>query len=268
MNLLDKLEKRIGRFALTNVTLYIIAGQVIFYVLWLTNRFDLQIILLIADRVLKGEIWRLFTFAFVPPEWNVVFAFFAWYLFYLMGMALENHWGAFRYNIFLLIGYLATVGVSFLTPDMPLTNAFIGGSVFLAFAFLYPDFAVYLFFILPVKVKWLALVTWIFYFFSFVFGGWTTRLTILASVANFLLFFGRDIVAKIKAGRRRMAVQAQRLAQQNKPFHQCAVCGKTDRSHPNMEFRYCGQCKPTRCYCKDHIFNHEHIVKTQDNRKS
>jgi hypothetical protein len=261
MSLLDKIEKKLGRFSLPNLTLYIIAGQVIFYFLWATKRIDLEIILLIAGRVLEGQVWRLFTFPFVPPEWNPIFAFFAWYLFYLMGTALENQWGAFRYNIFLLIAYLATVGVSFITPDMPMTNAYIGGSVFLAFAFLYPDFTVYLFFLLPVKVKWLALVTWVFYFLGFVLGGWTTRLTILASVANYLLFFGRDIVLKLKSGRRRMSLQAQRMVQENKPFHRCTVCGKTDKSHPDAEFRYCGQCKPVRCYCKDHISDHEHIVK-------
>lgn len=245
-----------------NVTLYIIAGQIIFYLFLVTKKLDSEVILLIAGRVLEGQVWRLFTFALVPPEWNPIFAFFAWYLFYLMGSALEHQWGAFRYNIFLLIAYLATVGVSFITPDMPMTNAYIGGSVFLAFAFLYPDFTIYLFFLLPVKVKWLALVTWIFYFISFVFGGWTTRLTVLASAANFLLFFGRDIILKLKSGRRRMTLQAQRLVQENKPFHRCTICGKTDKSHPDAEFRYCGQCRPTVCYCKDHILDHEHIIKT------
>jgi hypothetical protein len=176
---------------------------------------------------------------------------------------LENHWGTFRYNIFLLIGYAATIGVSFITPDFPLTNEFMSGSVFLAFAFLYPDFILYLFFILPVKVKWLALATWIFYFLGFVFGGWTTRFTILASVANFLLFFGRDIIVKIKSGRRRMTTQAQRWAAQNKPLHCCTVCGKTDRSDIKAEFRYCSQCRPVQGYCMDHISDHKHIIKTK-----
>ncbi len=261
MSLLDKIEKKLGRFSVPHLTLYIIIGQALFYILWITKRINLDVIFLIAGRVLDGQVWRLFTFPFVPPEWNAVFAFFAWYLFFLMGTALENQWGAFRYNIFLLIAYLTTVGVSFITPEMPMTNAYIGGSVFLAFVFLYPDFTVYLFFLLPVKVKWLALVTWIGYFIGFVLGGWATRLTILASVANFLLFFGRDIILRIKSARRRMGLQAQQLVRDNKPFHRCTVCGKTDKSHPDAEFRYCGQCKPTRCYCKDHVCDHEHIIK-------
>jgi hypothetical protein len=263
MSLLDKIEKKLGRFSLPNLTLYIIAGQIIFYFLLATRRLDFESISLIAERVLAGEVWRLFTFAFFPPQWNPVFVFFAWYLFYLMGTALENQWGAFRYNIFLLIAYLATVGVSFITPDMAMTNEYIGGSVFLAFAFLYPDFVLYLFFILPIKIKWLALVTWVFYFLAFVLGGWATRVTILASIANFLLFFGRELILKIKSAKRRMALQARRVVQENKPFHRCTVCGKTDKSHPDEEFRYCAECKPTACYCKDHIGEHNHISKTR-----
>ncbi len=85
-----------------------------------------------------------------------MFAFFFWYLFYLMGTALERSWGTFRYNVFLLIGYVDTVGVAFIVPDVPANNAFLQGSVFLAFAYLFPDFVMYIFFILPVKIKWLG----------------------------------------------------------------------------------------------------------------
>ena len=113
-------------------------------------------------------------FLFDPPLQNPLFAFFAWYLFYLMGTALEEHWGAFRYNIFLLIGYLMTVAVSFLIPALPVTNAYIGGSVFLAFAFLYPDFILQIFFVLPVRIQWLALITWLYYGYLLLFGGWHT----------------------------------------------------------------------------------------------
>ncbi len=262
MGLLDKLERRAGRFALPNVTLIIIIGQVICYALLMSEAVDLRSITLVAEKVLQGQLWRLLTFIIIAPVENPVFAFFAWYLFYLMGTALEHQWGVFRYNVFLLIAYIATVAVSFITPTEDLTNGFIGGSVFLAFAFLYPEFQVYLFFLLPVKVKWLALITWIFYFLSFAFGSWTIRLTVLASVSNFLLFFGRDIVVRMKSARRRMAVRARQAVEENKPFHRCTVCRSTDQSHPDMEFRYCGACKPVRCYCMDHIANHEHIVKS------
>lgn len=260
MKLLDKMEKNLGGYALPNLTIYLIAGQTLFYVLFMTGRLDRSMTQLVAGRLLEGEWWRLVTFPFDPPLTNPIFALFAWYLFYLMGSALEGEWGAFRYNIFLLIGYLMTVAVSFLIPSFPVSNAFLGGSVFLAFAFLYPDFVLQLFFILPVRIKWLALITWLGYGYLMLFGGWSSRLLILASICNFLLFFARDLKWMMKSGGRRMAKQAlQSSTRDNGPFHRCTVCGITDKSHPQMDFRYCPQCAGQRGYCREHIFMHEHV---------
>jgi hypothetical protein len=163
MNISDYLEKKFRRFAIPNITLYLITGQVVLFVLNLVGQFDLAFTLLIPELVREGQWWRLIAFIFTPPAAHPVFIIFAWYLFYLMGNALEGHWGTFRFNLFLLVGYTVTVAVSFLFPAYPATNIFIAGSVFLAFAFLYPDFEILIFFILPVKVKWLALITWIGY---------------------------------------------------------------------------------------------------------
>jgi len=115
-----------------------------------------------------------------------------------------------------------------------------------------------------VKIKWLALLTWIGYFLTVAFGDWFSRLLVLASVANFLLFFGKDIVERVRLGRRRMATQAARLAVKERPFfHRCTVCGITDRTNPAMEFRYCSKCAGARGYCTEHLRNHEHIL-TED----
>ncbi len=260
MALLDRLDRKLRRYAIPNVTLYLILGQAVFFVFSLSGKFMLDRVVLVPDLVMAGQWWRLITFLFIPPLTNPVFAFFAWYLFYLMGSALEGHWGAFRYNVFLLVGYLVTVGVAFIMPFYPATNIFIGGSVFLAFAFLYPDFQIYIFFIVPVKIKWLALITWIGYAYQLLFGFWSTRLMVLASISNFLLFFGRDIYWRIKTGRRKMAEQARDLTGIREAFHTCALCGKTDISHPQMEFRYCPECNGLG-YCMDHIFSHEHRKK-------
>ena len=260
MSLLNNLERKFRRFAISNVTLYLILGQVLFFVFALSGRFILGRVVLIPELVLGGEWWRLITFLFIPPMTNPIFAFFAWYLFYLMGNALEVHWGAFRYNLFLLIGYIVTVAVTFLFPYSAATNIFIGGSVFLAFAYLYPDFQLYIFFIIPVKIKWLTLLTWIGYAYEVIVGSWSTRLLVLASISNFLLFFGKDIYWRIKSGNRKMVFQARQYSTGREPFHKCAVCGKTDISDPQMEFRYCSDCSGLG-YCKDHIFSHEHIKK-------
>jgi hypothetical protein len=260
MSLLNNLEKKFRRYAVPNVTLYLILGQVLFFVFVLSGRFILDRVLLVPAQVMAGEWWRLLTFLFIPPVTNPIFAFFAWYLFYLMGNSLEGHWGAFRYNIFLLVGYVVTVGVSFLFPFHAATNIFIAGSVFLAFAYLYPDFQLYIFFILPVKVKWLALLTWIGYAYQMLVGSWSTRLLVLASITNYLLFFGRDIYLNARTGRHRMAAQARDITGKRDPFHKCTVCGITDLSHPRMEFRYCPDCNGLG-YCMDHILKHEHVKK-------
>jgi len=262
MKLLDELERRIGRFALPHLTIALVLCQIVVYVFGQAKPDNLDRLYLVPDKVLAGEFWRLFTFLIVPPGINPFFAFFYWYLFYLMGTALEHYWGVFRYNIFLLIGFVATVGVSFLQPDQSSSNAFVQGSVFLAFAYLYPDFELYLFFILPVKIKWFALITWIGYLLVAIFGSWLGRLLVLASISNFLLFFGKDIYYRMLAGRRRMASQATRFAQEDKPFHCCAICGITDKTNPKMDFRYCSKCEGTCCYCSDHLLNHEHVART------
>ena len=176
-----------------------------------------------------------------------------------MGTALENYWGTFRYNIFLLIAYIATIAVSFITLSAPSTNIFIGGSVFLAFAYLNPNFELMIFFILPVKIKWLAMLTWIGYFLTFAFGSWTSRLLVLASISNFLFFFGKDLWLMIRSRRWRMERQIREFATQNDPVHRCTACCITDKDDPDMEFRYCTKCEGTLCYCREHIRNHEHV---------
>jgi hypothetical protein len=260
MAFMNNLEKKLGRYAMPNITLYLIMGQVFLFIVNLSGRFTLEPVILIPQLVLAGEWWRLITFIFIPPLTNPIFAFFAWYLFYLMGGALEEYWGVFRFNLFLLVGYIVTVAVSFLFPSYPVTNVFIGGSVFLAFAFLYPDFELLIFFILPVKVKWLALLAGIGYGYQILAGSWPTRLVVLASISNFFLFFGKDILWRMKAGNRRMITKAREVSGKREAFHRCAVCGITDLSHPAMEFRYCGECGGLG-YCSEHLRNHEHVKK-------
>ena len=204
----------------------------------------------------------VFTFLAIPPLENPIFFFFAMYLLFLMGSALENHWGTFHYNVYLLIGWVLTVGVALLFRDAPATNEFLMGSIFLAFAFLYPDFQLLLFLIFPVKVKWLALLMWISFFIQFSTGGWLEKGLILAAIANFVLFFHDDLWQSLKTGRRRMIVGAAlRRRPPEATFNRCTTCGVTEKSNSRMEFRYCGQCAGTPCYCIQHIHAHVHIAK-------
>ncbi len=248
-----------GWLAVPNLTLVLVAGQAIAFVLHSIGAISIGSMLLVPRLVLQGEIWRLFSFVFIPPSLHPIFILFGLYIFYLMGTALEGEWGEFRYNLFLGTGYLATVAVSFVTMDDASSVAYLGGMIFLAFAYLFPDFEIYLFFILPVKVRWLALFTWILYARQFVLGTWPDRLQILAATANFFLFFGGDLLLRIRSTRRRATVEAARIARENRPRHVCRICGVTDRMDPDMDFRYCTDCDPVQCYCRDHIDDHPHV---------
>ena len=260
MAFLNRLERIFGRFAITNLSLYLVIGQVLVFTLALFGRPDiLDLIALLPAAVLEGQIWRVVTFLFVPPldpsrltMVGAVFLAFGWYMFWLMGSALESYWGSFRYNLFIFTGWFLTMAVAFLFPFSWATNAFLAGTVFLAFAFLNPDFQLMIFFILPVKIKWLALIAWVGYAITFFKGGWPEKLGVLAAVGNFLLFFTGEIITRIRTGRRRMEQQARTSAAraaEREPRHRCVVCGKNDLTHPNEDFRYADD---DQCYCSEH----------------
>ncbi len=270
MKLLARLERLLGRYAIPRITIYIIFLQSLAYVLWMASQARqgegaedfLSRLVLVGSLVRHGEVWRLFTFVVIPPTTNPIFFFFSMYFLYLMGMALENHWGTVRFNLFLLVGWVASVAVSLALPMLPATNAYLMESIFLAFAFLFPEFVIYLFFVLPIKVKWLALLTWILYILQFCVGTWLDKALIVAAIANFLLFFHRELLQRVRGGHRRMLVRAQSTALAIEPFHRCTACGVTERSDRKMEFRYCPQCAGTPCYCINHINAHAHIPAT------
>jgi ribosomal protein L37AE/L43A len=272
MSLLEKLERAVGRYALSNVSIYVVIGQVFVLLGVMFNVLNLENFILVPTLVKLGQWWRLVTFPFylAPPSgtFGPIFTAFALYMFYMMGTALESHWGAFRYNLFLFLGYALTVGAAFITPNSAVTNLFLGASVFLAFAYLYPDFEFIIFFILPVKVKWLALLAWVGYGVSFFTGSLPVRLQILASVGNFLLFFSGDILWGMRRGQKAMARKARDIVEANAPRHRCHVCGKTDLTNPEMDFRYCSKCAGDECYCPEHIHAHAHVVAPDEPAKT
>ena len=261
MNILDKLERRLGRFAMPNLTLLLVVAQCIGFAVLTARPGQFDKLPLQMSLVAQGEFWRLGTFFFVPVTTHPLFFFFGIYLFYLMGSTLEANWGDFRFNLYIAIATLATYAVGCLYPQQTLTNGFIGGSVFLAFAYLYPGFVIVLFFILPVQIKWLALLTWIGYFYALAFAPWPDKAMVLAAICNFLLFFGHEIFWRAYHHKRRMEWDARLLAKRDKPFHNCTVCGANERTHPRMDFRYCTKCTGSYEYCADHLRTHEHVIK-------
>ena len=272
MPFLEKLERFFGRFAIPNITLYIIIGQVFVFLTATLHILDPVRVILVPDWALRGQWWRIVSFVAMPANLstgllNVVGLAFGWWIFYFMGSALEGYWGAFRYNLFLVVGWALTVGVSFLQPGSLVTNVFLGASVFLAFAYLHPEFEIALFYVLPVKIRWIALVMWIYGAFLFFQGNWAERLQIAAAIGNIILFFGRDIW--LAAGRkRRLTVRGvsrvARSVSAADPRHRCRVCGKTDLTDPQLDFRYCSKCAGEQCYCPEHIFSHEHVLGEDD----
>ncbi len=269
MPFLDKLERALGRFAIPNLSLYLIVGQVFVLfasMLQLIDPGKLMFAPILVTRL--GEWWRIFSFMFMVPmpgdTLGFVFLAFGWYLFYLMGGALEHQWGTFRFNAFLFLSYALTVGLAFITPRAAVTNAFILGSVFIAFAYLNPDFELTLFFILPVKIKWLALLAIVLGAYRFAIGSLSIKLQTIAVVTTFLIFFGRDMLSTVRYRQRKMAKAAERAAAEDEPRHRCYVCGKTDKSHPELDFRYCSKCAGDQCYCPEHILNHAHVVAADD----
>jgi len=258
MNLIKQLERRLGRFAIPNLTLFLVGGQGIALFMSIALPGSLGTVVLIPDLVLSGEWWRLLSFVFTPPFGNPIFAVFALYLLYFMGTSLEAQWGTFRYNLYVLIGCLMTIAAAFVFPHYAASNTYITGSIFLAFAYLFPDYTIYLFFVLPVRIKWLALLTGLFYGYDLIIGDWASRLLIIAAVANFFMFFGKDIYHRARYGHRRLKQQSISIVNRNKPIHVCTVCGITDKSHPTMDFRYCGKCEPPVAYCTEHLTGHAH----------
>mgnify|MGYP001552170684 CR=1 FL=1 len=263
-----KLERGLTPFAIPHLTLWLVVGQTFFYLTFILGLINPIRIVFAPVLVEQGEFWRIVTFLFLPPvghagvmDW--VFFAFIMYFFYFTGSTLEGYWGTLRYNLFILTGYLLTVGLAFVTPNALAENLFIGGSVFLAFAYLHPEFVIYVLMVLPVKIKWVALLTWALYAWTFVTGGLAERLSIVAAAGNFLLFFGRDLWLDLRAGRRRLRHQARRSAdgrEQPAPRHRCHVCGKDSNTYPQMDFRYCSKCAGAQCYCPEHIYHHVHVL--------
>jgi membrane associated rhomboid family serine protease len=151
---------------------------------------------LLTPLVLKGEVWRLITFLFIPPGGSILQSALTLYFYYFVGSALENRWGPRRFLVFYSIGALAAIAAGLLTGFG--TNQYLNLSLFFAFAVQYPEFQLMLFFILPIKVKWLALLNALYYLYGIIMGGWPIRIAILFSLLNIILFFGGDILSQAR----------------------------------------------------------------------
>lgn len=274
-NWLDKMERRFGRYAIRNLTMYLLAGYAIGYLLSFTMPQLLTYFTLEPALILKGQVWRLLSWVIIPPNDNIIFVIFMMLLYYSLGNTLESYWGAFRYNVYIFSGILFTVIGAFIV------NGLIGGvtgfgslystyyinmSIFLACASIMPDYQLLLYGIIPVKMKWLAILDVVLLAVDAVQGGLIIRIVIIASLLNFIIFFfcNRNLRGHSpKQVARRKKFQKQISRPQNQyaggAKHRCAVCGRTELDDPTLEFRYCSKCNGNYEYCQDHLFTHEHV---------
>jgi len=259
MGWLNFLERRYGRYAIPDLTWKILVLQVIVYILGAINPETYNILLLDPTRIMKGEVWRLFSFIIIPSVTDIhsaIWFFFAGYFFLIMGGNLEREWGYFRYNMFWLIGIVGTTVFAFFIVQGPVSNIFMGLSLFFAFATLFPNYVIYVFLILPVRVKYLAWIAALGQLVALIQGDTSTRVGILVGFANYLLFFGPDLWQQAKVrfqteGQRKKFQEARLESRSAGFFHECNVCKRTDVSDPDLEFRvgpddleYCAQHLP------------------------
>ena len=280
---LDRFCYNHPRFGIPNLIKYVIFGQVAVFLLdmFSSGTFS-QILAFYPSLIMKGQVWRLVTFVFVPENLGSIWFVFSAMLYYFLGSALERQWGTTRFTVFYLLGVILNVIaglVIYFAVGQPYyavtaTIHYVNLSLFLAFATLYPDTQFVIYFIIPIKVKWLAWLDVAFFaigiFQALASGQVLWALTPIVSIFNYLIFFWEDLMDLLGRGKRRAAhkvnpqtinfKKAQKKVQQRKGYlHKCSVCGVTDADDPNKEFRYCSKCNGYYCYCMDHINNHVHI---------
>ena len=203
---LDKLDRKFGRYALKNLMTVIVVGKALVWLLetLVYTRTGVLITSWLSfecEAILHGEIWRVLTFVFLPENYNPFLLLVSLYFYWLIGNTLENEWGALKFDLFYLCGVAGAIAWGFIAGSA--TAYYLNLSLFLAFALLYPDYQVLLFYFLPIKVKWLAIVDLIGLTLIFIFSGWVERVALLLALLNVGLFFWSRCFTSFRAWRRR-----------------------------------------------------------------
>lgn len=275
----DRFCARHPRFGIPNLMLYISIGTILVYVLLLFSDYTaISFLTFDLAHVLHGEVWRIITYIFVPMYGSPFSLLIALYFYYWIGSTLERQWGTAKFNLYYFSGVLLTVlGVTIVS--LATGNHFLGIagthyvnlSMFLAFAALYPETQVLLFFLIPVKMKWLAWIDIGVFALGIVQAiargdivGIVVPLVALLNFAAFIWPEVRYFAQRKQYQHSRQTVQFKKAVKQQQQVrgyhHKCCVCGKTDTDHPDMQFRYCSKCAGYHCYCQDHIFSHVHFT--------
>lgn len=291
----SKFEKKFGKYAIKNLSLYLIIGYVIGYVIYYINSDLYSYLTFNPYMILHGQIWRVFTWLLMPPEELGIFTIIMLILYYQLGQGLERTWGTYRYNVYMFSGFLFTIVSAFVLyivygllyaqviSDYQVVSMAIGSSVstyyinmsiFLAYAATYPEEQLMFYFLIPIKIKWFGFIYGIYIILDIVraFSYYSTvqaviiTVLIVASLLNFLLYMilgkSRNRFNPNQVKRRHQYKQSIRSAKpvnyEGGARHKCAVCGRTELDDPNLTFRYCSKCSGNKEYCQDHLFTHTH----------
>lgn len=287
MKWLDRMERKYRKYAIPNLMYYIIILYALGFVVEVAApNLYVQYLALDAAAILRGEVWRIFTFIIQPPTGSFIFIFFSLYLYYMIGKMLEYQWGAFKFNLYffsgLILHVLACIAIYLVTGyNLSYGTMYLNMSLFFAFAALFPDVQFLLFFIIPIKCKYLGYANGLYFIITIVAGfvvplGSPTWLSLarfgivalpansvaaLVSFLNFIIFFlamRRNQFSPKEIKRRRSYEKKVRVAAAKSIQHKCVICGRTEKDGENLEFRFCSKCAGNLEYCQDHLFTHEH----------
>lgn len=295
MNFFNKLERKYGRYAVKDLMKYIIILYIIGWGIALYDQnFYTDVLALDVPAILHGQVWRVVTFIIMPPGNNLsLFVVFSLYLYYILGINLERVWGAFRFNVYFFMGILFHIIAAFLIYfvfgiSMPLSTYYLNMSLFFAFACVYPDMELLLFFVLPIKIKWLAMLDGAYFILTIFFGFFleyfsasmqnklgsilinlgiypskVVAVAALVSLLNFVVFFfmtrNYQRVSPREIKRKQKYKRQVNQARSRNFTHKCDICGRTNTDYPELTFRYCSKCSGNHEYCQDHLFTHEHV---------
>lgn len=294
MRFINKLEKRLGKYAIPNLMKYVIALYAVGIAIYTFTPEAVFYLGLDIGQVLRGQVWRLFTFLIPYAHFkDVLFVFIKAYVFYMIGSSLERAWGSFRLNLYFFSAVIFNIiaafivyglyGVNILGDYMLLISSpldIIYKSLFFAFAALYPNTQFLLYFIIPVKVKYLAWISGLLYvydIYEFVkFKFYLGIIPIVVSLLNFIVFFfatrnynrisPRELERRTNFRKQMKEGMSHGNVTEFKgrnviTKHKCATCGRTELDDDDLEFRFCSKCNGNYEYCMDHLFTHEHTSK-------
>ncbi|MGN1139799.1 MAG: hypothetical protein ACI4TF_01230 [Oliverpabstia sp.] len=275
MKFLDKMERKFGKYALSNLSMYIIITYAAGYLIELFAPVMQQYLTLEPALILRGQIWRLVSWLLIPPESsNIFFVVIMLYFYYSIGNTLERTWGTFRYNVYIFSGIITSIIGSFVLyflaggNGIRLGNAFstyyISMSIILAFAATYPNMQVLFMMIIPLKMKWLGIAYAAMLVVEMILSSWPIRVVIICSLMNFIIFFfsTRNMrrYSPKEIHRKQAYKKAVHKSQVNSiTKHKCAICGRTEKDGDHLEFRFCSKCNGNYEYCQDHLFTHTHV---------